>query len=271
MLLASLAGARRLALFIAALASLVIWLGLNQSSEVIMGLRMHPLFTVTAGFGLIALLPLLADAVGRRFSAVLSLALAIGLSVAAGLQPAYSRFAPERLNLRYIENEGKAWWLAGTIAHLPDSLRAAANFSAAPRRVVEMGYVAPAGPARYAVPAASVSRDGDTVVLDLKTEGEGVALMVPAEAKLRSAHIGGVTMPGFEQRMSVVCGTSDCATARIVLNLASSKPVDLMLLAYRAGLPPDGAKLLAARPPEAVPSQGGDRTILAAKIAIPAR
>jgi hypothetical protein len=44
-----------------------------------------------------------------------------------------------------------------------------------------------------------------------------------------------------------------------------------MLLAYRAGLPPEGAKLMKARPPEAVPSQGGDRTVLAAKIAIPAR
>ena len=260
-----------LTLFVAALVGLVVWLGLNQGSEPIMGLRLHPLFTVTAAFALLPLLPLLSPAKGKAFSAVLSLILAFGLAVAAGLQPAYSRFAPERLNLRYIESEGKAWWLAGTVAHLPDSLRAAANFSATPRRVIEMGYVAPAGPARHAVPAASVSRDGDTVTLDLKTEGEGVALMVPAEAKLRSAHIGGVTMPGYEQRMSVVCGTQDCASARIILNLASSKPVTLQLLAYSAGLPPDGAKLLRARPPEAVPSQGGDRTIWAAKIAIPAR
>src|SRR5204863_5473378 len=59
-------GARRLALFIAALAGLVIWLGLNQGGEAIMGLRMHPLFTVTAAFALVPLLPLLADAKGRR-------------------------------------------------------------------------------------------------------------------------------------------------------------------------------------------------------------
>ncbi|MEO8300998.1 MAG: M20/M25/M40 family metallo-hydrolase [Rhizomicrobium sp.] len=266
-----LASMRHWALITAALAAMLVWLGLNQSSEIIMGLRMHPLFTVTAAFALIALLPVLAGLRGRGFSAALSLLLAIGLAVTAGLQPTYSEKAPERLNLRYVENDGKAWWLAGAVARLPDSLRAAANFSATPQRVVEMGYAAPAGPARHAVPAARVSRDGDTVTLDLKAEGEGVALMVPAEAKLRSAAIGGVTMPGFERRMSVVCGTPDCAGARVILNLASSKPVTLVLLAYRAGLPPGGAKLLKARPPQAVPSQSGDRTILAAKIEIPAR
>jgi hypothetical protein len=83
--------------------------------------------------------------------------------------------------------------------------------------------------------------------------------------------IGGVTTPASGQRMSIVCGTPDCGSAHLVLHLGSSRQVDIMLLAYRAGLPPDGAKLLKARPPEAVPSQGGDRTILAAKIAIPAR
>ena len=58
----------------------------------------------------------------------------------------------------------------------------------------------------------------------------------------------------------------DCATAHVVLQLGSSGPVNLVLVTYRSGLPPEGAKLLKARPPQAVPSQGGDRIILAAKI-----
>jgi hypothetical protein len=267
-----LASVRPLALLIAALASLVIWLGLNQGSEVIMGLRMHPLFTVTAAFALIPLLPLLADAKGRSLSMALSLVLAIGLGVAAGLQPAFSSKAPERLNLRYVESEGKAWWLADPVPDLPKSLRAAASFSATPLRLAETGgYSAPAGPARYAPPAASVSRDGDSVTLDLKAEGEGVALMVPAAAKLRAVTIGDVTIPAYERRISIACGTPDCTTGRMVLHLGSSAPLELTLLAYRSGLPPEGAKLLEARGSSAVPSQGGDRTMLAAKIAIPAR
>jgi hypothetical protein len=199
------------------------------------------------------------------------LLLAIALAVIAGLQPAYSIMAPERLNLRYVESEGKAWWLADPVMHLPDSLSASAEFPLTPQRLLEMGYVAPAGRARNPAPAASVSRSGDTVSLDLKTQGDGVMLIVPAEAKLRAVTIGGVTAPASGQRMSIVCGTPDCASARLVLRLGSSVPVNFMLLAYRAGLPPEGAKLMKARPPEAVPSQGGDRTVLAAKIAIPAR
>jgi hypothetical protein len=270
-LLASARGGRGFALFIAALAGLVVWLGLNQGSEAVMGLRMHPLFMATAGFGLIAMLPLLAKARAKGICLTLSLMLAIALAIIAGLQPAYSPTSPERLNLRYVEREGKAWWLADPVTKLPQSLRAAANFSATPQRLVETGYIAPAGRARNAAPTASVSRRGDAVSLDVSAGGDGVILIVPREAKLRAATIGGVETPASGQRMFIVCGTPDCATTQMVLQLGSSQSVDLMLLVYRGGLPPEGAKLLKARPPEAVSSQAGDRTMLAAKITIPAR
>jgi hypothetical protein len=266
-----LARVNNLTLFIAALIGLVIWLSLNQGSEPIMGLRLHPLFTVTAAFALLPLLPLLAPAKGKGFCAVLSLILAFGLAVAAGLQPAYSTSAPQRLNLRYVESEGKAWWLAQPASRLPESLRPAASFSQAPRRLVETGYAAPAGTAKYAPPSAIVTRQGDIVTLDIEANGDGVMLEVPAAARLRAATVGGVTVAGDEKRTSIVCGTPDCTTSRIILRLASSAPLSLDLRLYRRGLPPEGAKLLAARGPLAVPSQGGDRTVLAAKIAIPAR
>ena len=131
------------------------------------------------------------------------------------------------------------------------------------------GYVAPAGAARHPAPSAHVTRLGDIVTLDLEAQGDGVMLDVPAAARLRAATVGGVTIPGDEKRTSIVCGTPDCS--RIILRLASSAPLSLDLRLYRRGLPPEGVKLLAARGPLAVPSQGGDRTVLAAKIAIPAR
>jgi hypothetical protein len=56
-----------------------------------------------------------------------------------------------------------------------------------------------------------------------------------------------------------------------VLQFGSRRPVELLLLANKRGLPPQGARLLKARRPEAVPSQAGDRTILAARIAVPGR
>ena len=76
-------GGRGFALFVSALVALVIWLGFNGGSEAIMGLRMHPIFTVTAAFALLSLLPLMA---GRRLggSAVISLAMAALFAVVAG-------------------------------------------------------------------------------------------------------------------------------------------------------------------------------------------
>lgn len=273
LLLATIAGGRGFALSVAMLAGLIVWIGFNATSEPIMGLKMHPLFMITAAFGLITLLPLLAKAKPRAWgiSLAASLVLAIALAVTAGLQPAYSADAPQRLNLGYVEMDGRAIWLADPVPRLPDSLRATAKFSAEPQRLLEMFYVAPAGAARHPAPTALVSRDGDNVTLDLKTESEAVMLIVPAEAKLQSYTIAGVTTQASEDRVTILCSTPDCATARMTLRFASSEPVNLQLLAQRRGLPPEGATLLKARPPEAVPSRAGDRTILAANIAIPGR
>jgi len=273
LLLATIGGGRGFALSVAMLAGLIVWIGFNAASEPIMGLKMHPLFMVTAAFGLITLLPLLAKAKAQAWgiSLAASLVLAIALAVTAGLQPAYSVDAPQRLNLGYVEMDGRASWLADPVPRLPESLRAAANFSAQPQRMLEMFYVAPAGAARHPAPTALVSRDGDSVALDLKTESDAVMLIVPAEAKLQSFTIAGVTTQASGDRVTILCSTPDCATARMTLRLASSEPVSLQLLAQRRGLPPEGAKLLKARPPEAVPSRAGDRTILAANIAIPGR
>jgi hypothetical protein len=136
---------------------------------------------------------------------------------------------------------------------------------------LQVAYVAPAGAAHHAAPRATVTRTGDTVTLDLAAEGEGINLMIPAKAKLRAVTIGKVTTPTTGGALSITCGTPDCTNSQIALELDSSEPVELTLVAYRHGLPPEGAKLLKARPSWAVPSRGGDRTAWVAKIPIPAR
>jgi hypothetical protein len=85
LLLATIRGGRGAALFVSALAALVIWLGFNGGSEAIMGLDVHPIFTVTAGFALLSLLPLMA---GRRLggSALAALAVALAFAIVAGVQ-----------------------------------------------------------------------------------------------------------------------------------------------------------------------------------------
>ena len=83
LLLATARGGRKPAFFFAALGALAIWVSFNAGSEDIMGLRLHPLFTVTAAFVTLALQPLVA---GRRLglSALASWAMALLLAVIAG-------------------------------------------------------------------------------------------------------------------------------------------------------------------------------------------
>jgi hypothetical protein len=269
LLLATVRGGRTIALWIAALVAMLLWIGLTSSTEVLMGLGFTVLFTATAAFGLIAVLPLLKTP-GWGFSLAGALLLALGLAVMAGLQPAFSTASPLRLNIRYVEQDGKAFWLADPVEKLPTDLRAAADFSATPQRMVERGYVAPAGTAQFPPPAATVSRNGADVTLEFNAPGDAIGLRVPKDAQMQSLTLNGVTVAAPPRSLLIRCGTPDCGHARMVLHLASSVPLTLTLLSYRAGLPPEGAKLLKARPATAQPSQMGDVTVLAAKLAVPA-
>jgi hypothetical protein len=266
LLLATVRGGRSVAIFVAALAALVVWLGLNAGGEASLGLKTHPLFTLTAAFALLALLPLLRAAAQWRWASGASLALALVLAVVAGLEPAFSDRAPERLNLRYVEEDGKAWWLADRVRKLPASLRAAASFEPSSPGLPDR---APAGAARFAPPSAAVHRNGKDVVLDLAAEGDGIALMLPRDAKIASVTVGGFTEQVGQRPVQLICGTPDCGRIRIILHQASAVRATLILNAQRRGLPPDGEKLLKARPSWAVPSQTGDRTVLVSRIVLP--
>jgi len=266
LLLATVRGGRSVAVFVAALAALVVWLGLNAGGEASLGLKTHPLFTLTAAFALLALLPLLRAAAQWRWASGASLALALVLAVVAGLEPAFSDRAPERLNLRYVEEDGKAWWLADRVRKLPASLRAAASFEPSSPGLPDR---APAGAARFAPPSAAVHRNGKDVVLDLAAEGDGIALMLPRDAKIASVTVGGFTEQVGQRPVQLICGTPDCGRIRIILHQASAVRATLILNAQRRGLPPDGEKLLKARPSWAVPSQTGDRTVLVSRIVLP--
>ena len=269
LLLVTVRGGRGAAVFIAALVSLLLWFSLTVTGEALMGLALHEMFTATVALGLVALLPLLRAKKGWAPSVLASLGAALLLAVVAGLQPANSIAAPQRLNLRYVEAAGKAWWLADPVAHLPQSLRAAANFSATPQHAPEWGYAAAAGAARFAAPAAAVSRIGNDVTLILNAPGDSVLLKVPREAQLQSLTIGGVTTPAPQQDVAIICHTPDCGHAVMTLHVGTAMPFAILLQSARRGLPAQGARLVAARPSDAVPSQGGDVTHLLARITIP--
>ena len=271
LLLATVRGGRGVAVFVAAMAAMLIWLPLCATTEPLMGIDAHPLFTVTAAFGLVPLLPLL-KAKGNWGAALgLLLAAALGFAVAAGFQPPFTDKAPQRLNLKYAEQGGKSFWLASAQSGLPAGLRRIATFSDQPQRMVEMAYVASAGIAHHAPPLAKVQREGTDVRLQLQAAGDGVMLQVPAAAQMQLFSLNGITAKAPAGPVTIVCATPDCGRAEMHLKIAAPGPVAVTLLSLTRGLPPDGAKLLSARPKTAVPSQTGDMTVLAGSIAIPAR
>ncbi len=84
LLLATVRGGRGFAYLLCALAALAVWVPFNAGTEDIGGLALHPLFTLTAAFTLLGLMPLMA---GRRhgLAALATFTLALLLAAVAGL------------------------------------------------------------------------------------------------------------------------------------------------------------------------------------------
>jgi hypothetical protein len=265
---------RTLALFLAALAMLVVWIGFSASGEAIMGLAAHPLFTAPVGIGLIALLPLMAaQKMGegfRRGSVFLSLLVALVATAVAGFEPAYSATQPERLNLRYLEKDGNSWWLADPVPHLPASLRAAVDFSPEPEFVeIAQGYSAPAGGRELPLPTAGVSRIGKKVMLDVYGSGKADSMAVIVPDGLGAITVGGVRFAAPVGRVMINCGISDCARVELALEFSGPVPGKVLLVEQRRGLPGKANVLLRARPDWAVPSQGGDVSATVEDVMLP--
>lgn len=273
------------------LIALAIWLALVAAGEGLLGLRLHPLFTLPAAFAAMTLVPLLHAPAMRRGVwlglVAVSLGGALVATAIAGLQPAFSRTVAQRLSIRYFEDAAtkKASWLLDAGAPLPASLRAAAAFSAAPVAALPAPfqplYVASAGAARFPSPSAEIVADGAfaggrrvTVALHGSADASTMGLIIPKAAKLRTIDIRGqhlVAPKTNDGDTLLACLSRDCAGEVVAIETATHASFSLIVVEQRYGLPPFAAKLVAARPPQAVPSQNGDVMLLKTAITVPAK
>ncbi|HTW33962.1 MAG TPA: M20/M25/M40 family metallo-hydrolase [Rhizomicrobium sp.] len=283
------------ALFVSAFAAFVIWIGLVVAGEALMGLRLHPLFTIPLAFALMTVVPLLAARPMSREAWTVSVAVsaiaAVVLAVVAGLQPAYSKLSPQRVNIVYFENgNGPAHFIADTswkgvgLEPIPASLMKAEPFKADPDAwqgfLASSAYTAPAGNPRYPLPKARVLSDRNEggarhveIALDGSSDAKGMVVSIPKDAKLTAVDLRGQRYVPQDKASTVriICWTPDCRDLPLSLVLGNSGKVAIRFAEVRYGLPKAGKRLQAARPDTAMASQSGDETILANTVELPAR
>ena len=277
----------QIALFVSALGALVVWIALVAAGETLMGLRLHPLFTIPAAFGVLTLIPLSSARPMSRtawgVSAAAAFVLSLGCAVAAGLQPAYSPASPQRIDLLYFENErGDTRWIADTswkglgAEPIPASLIKAAGLKltadAHPGLGKHAAYAAQAGSPRYALPVATVASDtrrgaSRYVTLNLKgsSDSDEMLLQIPQAMKLQAVDFRGrhlLPPAGWSGDTEIGCVSRDCRDETITLTFTGD-PSGLEIAEGRYAFPPFGAFLQAARPATAMASQSGDQIILA--------
>ncbi|MBE2249070.1 MAG: M20/M25/M40 family metallo-hydrolase [Myxococcus sp.] len=279
-----------LALAVASFAALLHWLPLARLLEPVQGLSLHPAFTVPVGFAAVSALPLLAALEWSRrawlLTASLLAALALGAAFTAGLVPAYSPDAPQRLNLTWVDDHvaGRGRWVIDTPGALPTTFKQVAPFSETRERAWPVAFseafIAEAGPTRSPPPTASftttVEGQGRAVrlVFDDVLEADRRFVVIPRGAGLTRLEVDGFgytpkASSGANAGTLYACCTRDCGGTAVTLHFDSMRPVDVWVAQQRYQLPHDAAPLIAARPPNATPSQTGDTTVGFSKVRLP--
>ncbi|MGN6149000.1 MAG: M20/M25/M40 family metallo-hydrolase, partial [Rhizomicrobium sp.] len=171
------------AIAVSALGAMIVWMALVCSGETLMGLSLHPLFTVPAAFGLMTVVPLLAARPMARGSwevmTAVFVLVSLGCAVLMGFHPAYSAESPQRVNILYFQKgqnaphwiAASAWKAKGTEA-VPASMMKAGGYTLDDDAYGGLGlgsaYVAPAnGTPSFQLPSA-------TLVSDAKKSGTRV-------------------------------------------------------------------------------------------------
>jgi hypothetical protein len=270
------------ALFASALVALLVWSAIGASGEAVMGLKLHPLFTLPFAIGLSTLVPVFARyAMPRRLWLCATAGLfgaAICVAIVQGLEPSYSNAAAQRMNVTYFEDAHRAAWAADATAPLPRAMRALAPFSDTPRRLsaaTSLSYVAAAGAPRFALPAAMILANAGanaarrvTLALHGSDRTAQMVLVIPSSAMLKAVDLEGWHFVAPDA-LVLACMSRDCASATVTLTLATRAAVTLSLYEHRFGLPDFAQRLVAARPPTAVQSQNGDGITLLGEVHIP--
>ena len=273
------------ALLLCLLLPALMWLQAGVRVEAIFGLG-------PIAVGVLALLFALLAPLWPTRPRLLLLALTLASLTGAALTlatPAFSEARPRRLSLTFHQDQDGARWLLDGELPLPPTLRAAGEFTSTlafpwtPSD--EPSWIAPAP--TIAAPPPELSSEPNTPTISgpwgrylrlrLRSPrgARSGALVIPDTADLRWLAIDGHTVPPYpEHRRAwyedvrhhpIVALPPDGVLIELVLR--NPDPVSFTVLDASDELPPSAAALLQARPPWAIPSHAGDRTLMSRSVA----
>jgi hypothetical protein len=285
----------QIAIAVSALGAMIVWMALVCSGETLMGLALHPLFTVPAAFGLMTVVPLLVVRPLPRGSwdvmTAVFVVVSLGCAVLMGFHPAYSAQSPQRVNILYFEKgqqpphwiAASAWKAKGT-EPVPASMMKAGKFRLDEDAYGGLGlgsaYVALAsGTPSFQMPSATLvsdTRAGGSRVVHIVVHGSSdtsaMLFRIPKDAMLKRFSLRGQSYDppaGWSGDTMVECSSPDCRDLDLTLTLGATAPLTFDFAEQRYGLPAWGDKMKATRPKKAFPSQSGDGIILANDVKVP--
>lgn len=233
--------------------------------------------------------PLAASLAGRArwASPVALLALVFVLAGVQAALPHATEDRPERVTIAFHEEDGTARWLVqAEHDDLPPGLRAAAPFDRrreapfpwAPLRPSFSAPARPLGlpPPRIVARVAEQTEQGMRRVRARLVSARGAPvlfLLLPPEVPAIFLSMEGAVAPEpaakalrfWGGHRLHACVTAPDGGVEIDVVLLSTGPVPAILVDQTFGLPGEGARLAAARPATAVPSQDGDVTMVTAR------
>jgi hypothetical protein len=255
----------------AIVAALLLYLTFGPALDLFEVLMNGGPFWAFAPLGAIILMPALIELRTLFTNTRVPIALVVLGWLAAGLAPAYSAERQQLFTIEYAWDEAAH---SGRFAVNNDG--APVPFDAAWERT-EMPYTArrrwtaPAPPISVPVPSVTLvgqapAPGGRRIRLRLALNGaESVALIAPAEARLRAAGAAAFMQRFGEgadkDKYAVRCVGRACDGAEIDIVLGTADPVDFTIVGTRSGLPPSASALVRARPATARPQYGPDATI----------
>jgi hypothetical protein len=272
-------GAERVAAVLGWALLFLSWAPLLHTGETLLGMAGGAVFAAIAALillpALIELKPALVRLPRRTLLGGVTAAAAMAW-LAVALVPAYSPDRKQMVRIEYAREGGQGrWLLASDGGPLPAAFDRFGDAVKVPwstaRRRPSPAPVLPAPAPRIEKLAERQTPQGRLLTLRLTAGGaEQIVLRAEPDAAVKAVRIGGsfahAGKGSAKDPYFIRCAGRSCDGAVAELLVGGRGPLALTLIGVRAGLPPEAAPLLRARPADAQPQYSPDSSIGVTKI-----